>query len=373
MPNERLAGAPVVLPVIMSGGAGTRLWPLSTEARPKQLHALASERSMLQETVARVSGAEPVRFLPPVVICNLGHREAVLAQLAELGVRASAVVLEPVGRNTAAVAAVAARLAQAIHPGALVLLLPADHVIADAEGFRAAVGRGAQVADARIVTFGIEPTAPETGYGYIQHGEPLADGVFAVARFAEKPPLELAAAYLAQGGYDWNGGIFLFSPEVMLSELRAHRPDILDPAVAALDAALDQDGVRPLDPALFAACPAESIDIAVMEKTKLAAVAPCRVGWADVGSWSELWRLGPHDAHGNLVRGSAVVEDARGSLVWGDGITVAVLGMEDVVVVASGDAVIVAPKARAQDIKGLVAEAKRMLEAKLSGSSGSGG
>lgn len=364
MPDTPADGAPVVLPVIMSGGAGTRLWPISTDQRPKQFHAFASDRTLLQETVARVSGEGPVRFLPPVVIGNAGHREAVLRQLAEIGVAPSAILLEPVARNTAAVAAVAAELARNLHPGALVLLLPADHVIADAEGFRAAVGRGARVARDRIVTFGIEPTAPETGYGYIQRGKSLADGVYAVARFAEKPSRETAAAYLAEGGYDWNGGIFLFSPEVMLGELRAHRPDILEAAVAALRACEpDADGVRVLDPERFAACPSESVDIAVMEPTRLAAVAPCSVGWADVGSWSELWRLGPHDAQGNVVRGSAVAEDTRGALVWGEGVTVAVLGMTDVVVVASGEAVIVAPKSRAQDIKGLVAEGKRLIAA----------
>lgn len=349
---------PVVLPVVMSGGAGTRLWPLSTDEKPKQFHAVASERTLLQETVERTLAGEGVRFLPPAVICAVGHLPAVQAQLDAIRVEPSAVVLEPLPRNTAAVAVVAARLAQALHPGALVLLVPADHVIADPQAFRAAIARAVEVARERIVTFGVEPTGPETGYGYIQRADPLAEGVYAVARFVEKPTREVASTYLAYGGYYWNGGMFLFSPEVMLSEMHAYRPDILSGAGAALEAAVEGSGALTLDLERFAACPSESIDVAVMEATALAAVAPCSVGWADVGSWSELWRLGPTDRDGNMVRGQAVALETRNSLVWGDGVTVAVLGMDDVVVVASGDALIVAPKSRAQDVKALVAEAK---------------
>lgn len=351
---------PSVLPVVMSGGAGTRLWPLSTEARPKQFHALGGEPTLLQETVARVSGQEPVRFLPPVVIGNAGHGRAIAEQMAEIGVRPSAVVLEPVGRNTAAVAAVAARLGEMLAPGALVLLMPADHVIADPAGFRAAVGRGAAVARQRIVTFGIEATAPETGYGYIQRGAPLAEGVFEVARFAEKPSLATAERYLAEGGYDWNAGIFLFSPAVILAELRAHCPDIEAAASAALETSIEQDGARLLDSAAFAACPSESIDVAVMEPTRLAAVAPCSVGWADLGSWSEIWNLGPRDEQENLVRGAAVTLDTRGSLVWSEGVPVAVAGLDNVMVVATAEGVLVLPRSRAQDVKALVGEVKAL-------------
>ena len=344
-----------IVPVIMSGGSGTRLWPLSTDVRPKQFHALAGARTMLQETALRLQGGEGGTVLhPPVVICNRSHERLVEAQLAEVGVHPLAIVLEPFGRNTAAVAVTAARMTQTLKPGALALLLPADHVIADPAAFRAAILRGAQTPE-RIVTFGITPTGPETGYGYIQRAESLAEGVYAVARFAEKPKLELAQAYLADGGYDWNGGIFLFSPEVMLAEMAAHRPDIHACAVEAVDAAGRDGAFVRFDDERFLAIPSESVDVAVMERTRLAAVTPCDVGWADVGSWSELWRLGGKDGQDNLVRGDAVALDTHGSLIWSDdGMEVGVVGLTDIVVVATAGAVVVLPKGRAQDVRTVV-------------------
>ncbi len=343
-----------IIPVIMSGGSGTRLWPLSTEAQPKQFHALAGDLTMLQATVQRIRSGADVAFLDPIVICNRRHEALVLAQLKALDVTPAAVVLEPFGRNTAAVAVVAALAAAAVDPEAKVLLLPADHLIADEAAFRAAVARGAAV-EGRLVTFGIEPTAPETGYGYIQRGEPSGDQVFAVARFAEKPSLAVAQAYLSDGGYYWNGGIFLFPPEVLLSEMSTFRPDILTATTAAMSGAERRDGVViALTDALFAQVPSESVDIAIMERTRLAVVAPCDAGWADIGSWGELWRLGERDAADNLVRGAAAVLDTRDSLIWSQDATVAVIGMTDVLVVAAGGAVIVLPKSRAQDVKTLV-------------------
>ena len=348
-----------IVPVIMSGGSGTRLWPLSTDARPKQFHALAGARTMLQETALRltadsVAAADGPVFLPPVIVCNRSHERVIETQMAEVGVQPLAVVLEPFGRNTAAVAVTAARMVQTLKPGALALLLPADHVIADPSAFHAAIGRGARTPD-RIVTFGIAPTGPETGYGYIQCARPLAEGVFEVARFAEKPKLEVAQAYLEEGGYFWNGGIFLFAPEVMLAEMAAYRPDIHAAGLEAVDAA-GRDGlfVR-LDDGRFVAIPSESVDVAVMERTRLAAVAPCDIGWADVGSWSELWRLGGKDGDRNLIRGDAVALDTQGSLVWSDdGMEVGVVGLRDVVVVATPGAVIVLPRDRAQEVKTIV-------------------
>jgi mannose-1-phosphate guanylyltransferase/mannose-6-phosphate isomerase len=357
--NQVRLSRPRVVPVIMSGGSGTRLWPLSTPERPKQFHAFNSDASMIQETAARTWGEGPVEFLPPLVVCADRHCDLVQDHMAEAGIAPSAVVLEPVPRNTAPVAVIAAKLAAEMHPGALVLLVAADHVIADRDGFVAAVARSAETARDYIVTFGITPSRPETGYGYIQCGEPLAEGVFKVARFAEKPARAVAEAYLAEGGYSWNAGIFLFAPDTMLAEMANTRPDILEAALDALAASPRSDkGVIALDPVRFAACPSESIDYAVMEKTQVAAVAPGEFGWADIGSWSELWRLGPHDADGNRLRGDVLALDSRGSLVWSDGPTVAVLGLEDMVVVATGDAVVVAPKARAQEVKDLLARLK---------------
>lgn len=352
-----------VVPVVMSGGSGTRLWPLSTEDSPKQFHALASELTMIQDTVLRVSGDEVVSFTPPILICNRRHKEIAAAQLTRLGLEPSMIVLEPFGRNTAAVAAMASQLSAELHPGALVLLLPADHVISDDFGFRTAISQALAAAQDHIVTFGITPTGPETGYGYIQSGTPLGDGVCEVARFAEKPDVATAEAYVADGGYHWNAGIFLFSPQVMLDEMRRFRPDIVEGALAALASAPRLGAMLHLEDAVFARCPAESIDFAVLEKTDRAAVLPCEVGWADVGSWSELWRLGPHDAERNVVRGDAVVMDSRGSLVWAEDRTVAVLGVDDLIVVASGDHVIVLPRARAQDVKKVVERLKAVRAA----------
>ena len=355
---ETVARRPVrqVIPVIMSGGSGVRLWPVSTETRPKQFHALVSSLTMLQDTVLRtksnVGGA--VEFLAPILICNRRHRALISAQLEAIGCEPTAIVLEPVARNTAAVAAIAARLALEHAPGAAVLLAPADHVITEPEAFRAVVGRGLAVADEWIVTFGIEPTTPETGYGYIQSGRALTEGVYEVRRFAEKPAFAVAEAYLAEGGYAWNAGIFLFSPDVMLAEMAAHRPDILTAVSAALDASTRDGRVINLDESSFAATPSQSIDLAVMEPTQRAAVAPCSVGWADVGSWSELWRQGPLDQRGNLVKGRAVALESDGSLVWGEDATVGVIGLSDVVAVASRGSVLVAPRARAQEVRRLL-------------------
>ena len=344
---------PAIVPVIMCGGAGTRLWPLSVGDAPKPFHAFGSEFSLFQDTVRRVTPHDEVDFLPPMVICGEDHRPVVEAQLAALGVTPGAIVLEPCGRNTAPVAAIAAQLVAQHYPGAQLLLLAADHQIADGAGFRRTVARGAAVAGTRIVTFGISPTGPEVGYGYIQRGAPLADGVDAVVRFVEKPDLATAQAYLASGDYVWNGGIFLFSPTVFLAELRASRPDIAEGALAAMPAG-DANPLY-LDAAAFAACPAESIDYAVMEHTRLAAVASCDIGWADVGSWSEVWRLGEQDTAKNVTRGSTVVIDTTGSLVWSDGPTVATVGVSDLIVVVTAAGVLVMPKARAQDVKAVVA------------------
>ena len=361
MPRQDASRKVEIVPVIMSGGSGTRLWPLSTEAVPKQFHALTGGRTLLQETVLRltIGEREPgVAFLAPIVVGNRGHERLVQAQLAAVGIEPLAVVLEPFGRNTAAVAVMAARLVQALRPGALALLAPSDHVIADPAGFHAAVARAARTPD-RIVTFGMTPSAPETGYGYVQRGAPLGEAVFEVARFAEKPALDLAKAYVADGGYLWNGGMFLFAPKVMLAEMAAYRPDIEQAAGRALDAA-ERDGVLVrLDDGGMAAIPSESLDVAVMERTRLAAVAPCDVGWTDVGSWSELWRLNARDREGNLIHGAAVALDTRDCLVWAEeGVEVGCIGLRDMIVVAAGDRVLVAPRERAQDVKALVQQLK---------------
>jgi mannose-1-phosphate guanylyltransferase/mannose-6-phosphate isomerase len=342
-----------ILPAIMSGGAGTRLWPLSTEAEPKQFHAFGGGLSLFAETVRRVSGdAGGLSFAAPLVAANAAHLALVKRHLAAAGAEPSAIVLEPVGRNTAAVGAIAAALGHELEPGALVLLLPADHVIADRAAFLMAIARAAPIARDRIVTFGITPDRPETGYGYIKAGAELAPGVFAIESFREKPDVEAAAALLAEGGYAWNAGMFLFDPHVLLEEF-AHAPKIRDGALQALAQAVRRDGVIYPDAAAFAAIPAAPLDTALMEKTRRAAVAPCAIGWADVGSWSEIWRLAEKDAAGNALQGGAAVLDGANNLVRGDGVKVCVAGVRDLIVIATADGVIVLPRARAQDVKAL--------------------
>lgn len=348
-----------VLPVIMSGGSGTRLWPLSTEERPKQFHALASDLSMIQDTALRVGSHERIDFLAPLIICNLRHGELVQDQLQALGVTAAGIILEPFGRNTASVAAIAADWAAKHAPGALVLLLPADHVVVDGDGFRDAIDHAGRAAQDHIVTFGIEPTGPETGYGYIQGGAPLYDGAFEVARFVEKPSRPVAEAYLAEGGYSWNAGIFLYPPEVFLAEARTHCPEVVHAALKALELGARRGPFITLDEEAFAACPSIAIDVAVMEKTDKAAVVPCSVGWADVGSWSELWRQGPLDENENLQRGDVLLMETQGSLVWSDGPTVSTIGVSDLIVIATADHVLVLTKDRAQDVKKIVDEIKK--------------
>ena len=345
----------LITPVILSGGAGTRLWPLSHEGAPKQFHALASERTMLQDTVLRVRDSFGVTFTAPVIIASEGHEASIRAQLDEIGVTPERIVLEPFGRNTAAAAYVAASIVAHLPGRRLALLLPADHVVTKPDAFLRAISQAAETARTRIVTFGITPTGPETGYGYIQQGDGLADGVFDVRRFAEKPERKVAETYLAEGGYSWNAGIFLFAPDVLMSEMSRFAPDISRQAALALQQGPALRNTVTLDVEAFRACPSAPVDVAVMEKTKLAAVTPCAMGWADIGSWSELHKLGPRDSSGNLVHGDAHVLEGERNLVWSDGPPVAVVGLDDIAVVSTPEGVIVLPLARSQDVKLAVA------------------
>ena len=341
-----------IVPVIMSGGAGTRLWPLSTVDRPKQFHAFGSEHTLIQETALRFVGQPG--FSAPIVICNLAHTDEVASQLTAVGAAPAVIVAEPFGRNTAAAAALAARVVAARLPGALALLVPADHRVSRPDALRATVRRAAPSAAGRIITFGIQPEGPATGYGYIKAGAELAEGLREVSRFVEKPNRATAETYLAEGGYSWNAGIFLFAPEVMLAELGRLAPGVL----AAVDAALERNPAGGmtlrLDPEAFAACPSEAVDVAVMERTDRAAVAPCDVGWTDIGVWSELWRLAQDPADGNAVSGDVALIDVERALVWSEGIRLGVIGLSDVMVVATPHGVLVAPLERDQEVKSLL-------------------
>ena len=343
------------VPVLLSGGSGTRLWPLSREAYPKQFLPLLGELSLLQRTWQRLDGLD---CSPPLVVANEEHRFMVAEQMQRVGATPSTLILEPVGRNTAPAIAVAALQAMSDGSDPVLLVLPSDHLIADEAGFRVAVLAALPAAESgALVTFGIVPTAPETGYGYIKAAP--GDGVRAVECFVEKPDLATAEAYLASGEYFWNSGMFAFRASRYLEELGRSRPDILEHARAALaKARRDVDFLR-LDKEAFAACPSDSIDYAVMEKTSAAKVLPIAVGWSDIGSWSALWAMVEQDGDGNAHRGDVIAEDCRNTLVFAEGRLVALLGLDDIVVVDTDDAVLVAHKDRVQQVKDIVARLKR--------------
>src|SRR6266852_3549380 len=290
----------MIHPVILSGGSGTRLWPMSRSLYPKQLLALVGERSLLQETVLRVVG--DVGFAPPLIIANEEHRFIIAEQLREIGAAADALVLEPVGRNTAPAACVAALRLAASEPDALMLVMASDHVITDLAAFRTAIGRAAAAGRAGyLVSLGITPDRAETGYGYVAAAKPIkgCDGAFAVARFVEKPDADTAERYVTSGDYFWNASIFLFPVSLYLGEIERLRPEMLAACKAALAGARAETDFVRLDKAAFAACPSDSIDYTVMEHTKRAAVVPVGMGWSDLGSWDTLWEIGAKDDRGN--------------------------------------------------------------------------
>jgi len=348
-----------MIPVILSGGSGTRLWPLSREASPKQFLPLVGKDSMLQATWKRV---QALASAPALLVANEEHRFTVAEQLRQIGCEPGAILLEPVGRNTAPAIAVAALQAIAGGEDPLLLVLPSDHVVADPGAFRAAVQRAAPAAEAgRLVTFGIVPDSAEVGYGYIREGAsvPGVEGLREVAEFVEKPDAATAERYLASGDYAWNSGMFLFRASVYLAELERNRPEIVEACRKALAGAKrDEDFVR-LDKEAFAACPSDSIDYAVMEKTDSAAVLTINVGWNDVGSWSALWQVAEQDGDGNAHHGDVLAHDCRNTLAWGNGRLLAMIGLEDVVVVDTDDALLVAHKDKVQDVKAIVAELKQ--------------
>ncbi|MEO0400247.1 MAG: mannose-1-phosphate guanylyltransferase/mannose-6-phosphate isomerase [Pseudomonadota bacterium] len=364
-----MTASPSIRPVIMSGGAGSRLWPLSRRARPKQFHRLLSERSLFQQTLSRFVKREG--FLEPVILGAAGQAALIRADLDELGLASATALLEPCVRNTApAIAALShwALTADDSGDGAppLLLVLPADHVIDDADGFAEAVRAAAPRAVAGdIVTFGVRPTRPETGYGYIKAGELLSASVFRVASFEEKPPVETARKYMSSGEYFWNAGVFLFSAATMSAELARHCPLINDAAQRAVAAAVREDGVVRLDADAFAASPEESIDYAVMEKTDRAAVAPITIGWSDIGSWDAvLAARDDTDSDGNCL-GDTIHLDCKNTLAISDGPQIAAIGLEDIIVVAAGDSVLVARRDRAQDVKKVVAALKAVGKSDL--------
>jgi mannose-1-phosphate guanylyltransferase / mannose-6-phosphate isomerase len=350
----------MLIPVVLSGGSGTRLWPLSRELYPKQLLPLVEKRTLLQSTVLRVSGLEAAA---PVVVCNEAHRFLVAEQLRLIDQPAGSIVLEPVGRNTAPAIALAALAAMSDGTDPLLLVLPADHVVLDIAAFENAVTvatRAAMVGN--LVTFGVVPTAPETGYGYIKRGEAITGesaGTHRIAAFVEKPDEKRAAEFMRSGEYFWNSGMFLFRASRYLEELENFAPDIADICRKAFTAARrDLDFTR-VDEKLFATCRSDSIDYAVMEKTTAAAVVSLDAGWSDVGSWSSLHAALAKHPDDNVTRGDVMLEQSSGSYVYAESRLVAAVGLKDHVVVETKDAVFVAPMHKAQEIKSLVNRIKR--------------
>jgi mannose-1-phosphate guanylyltransferase / mannose-6-phosphate isomerase len=352
-----------IYPVILSGGSGTRLWPLSRAMYPKQFIRFfnGQDSSFLGAALKRLP--QSAGFQRPILLCNNDHRFLVREELERAGIEPRAIVLEPVARNTAPAIAVAALLALKDDPSAILAVMPSDHVIKDEARFAAAIQKAAEVAQTgKLVLFGITPTEAHTGYGYIKKGAPLPgfDGVaFGVEKFAEKPDRATAEQYLAGGSHLWNSGIFVLHAKTYLDEIERYEPKILEAARAALDNASDDLGFLRLDKAGFATSPNISIDYAVMEKTGKAAILPIDVGWNDVGSWSSLWDMAPRDEKGNFIKGEAVLEDTSGCYVHSDKSMVSTIGVKDLIIVNTPDALLVADKSRAQDVSRVVQRLKQ--------------
>lgn len=348
----------MILPVILSGGAGTRLWPLSRELYPKQLLALASEKTMLQETILRLEGLPDIES--PLIVCNDAHRFIVAEQVRELHKKAHAIILEPCGRNTAPAVAIAALFAQKLETDPVLLILPADHLIQNVMEFHRVVKIGRiQAEEGALVTFGIVPTHPETGYGYICADQTANNSAYPVAEFVEKPDLETAKSYLASGDYYWNSGMFMFRASRFLEELERYQPDMLKACQNAFSQMVGDLDFQRLDETAFAACPADSIDYAVMEKTDRAVVIPLDAEWNDIGAWSALWDVHPHDIDGNVLIGDILTEGANNCYLHASHRLIAAVGVEDLVVVETADAILVAQRDQVQQVKGIVEQLRQ--------------
>lgn len=345
---------PVIVPVIMSGGAGTRLWPMSRQAAPKQLHAVFGQNTLLQETAIRVP--TDAGFTNPIVICAAAHTSQVQQQLSAIGVTTAQIIAEPCPKNTAPCAAIAAMaVKKKFGADALVLLLAADHIIADPVKFRSTVHNAAKTAiDGRIVTFGPKPTSPETGYGYLLAGSNITDQVCKLDKFVEKPDIKTAKSYLQDGRYLWNSGMFLFKAQTMLDEVCNHRPRIHQATTDAWNQSRIIDGYLLLDETAFAACLSESIDNAVMENTNLGAVIALDAGWSDIGSWTAIYELSQKDGQNNASTGSVIHLDTDNCLFRSDGIRIAAIGVSNLAVIATKDAVLILPLDQSQKVKDIV-------------------
>ncbi|SPY22984.1 Mannose-1-phosphate guanylyltransferase rfbM [Photobacterium damselae] len=347
----------MILPVIMAGGSGSRLWPLSRTHYPKQFIPLVNEYSMLQNTVTRL---EQLSTLSPIVICNNEHRFMIAEQLREMNINDSSIILEPIGRNTAPAIALAAFKAISNGDDPLLLVLAADHVIKNELAFTDAVNLATPEAlKGRLITFGIVPTHAETGYGYIKQGQAISDEIYHVEAFVEKPDFITAKNYLHHGGYCWNSGMFLFKASVYLEELKKFNPDIYSICEKAIKSSFtDLDFIR-IHKEIFEQCPDDSIDYAVMERTDKAAVIPLDAGWSDVGSWSALWDVQSKDNNDNVTKGDVLVDSVSNSYIYSQDKLIAAVGVDNLVIVETKDAVLVANKDKVQDVKNIVNQLKQ--------------
>ena len=343
----------MIFPVILAGGAGSRLWPLSRQLYPKQFLPLGeSERTLLQSTIQRLQGLE---CAPPILICNDQHRFLAAEQVRQLGMEQVTILLEPVSRNTAPAIALAALQAASREKDSILLVLAADHLVRDVAAFQECVRKALPLAEAgKLVTFGIVPTHPETGYGYLEKGREIVPGCFAVNRFVEKPDLPAAEDYVGTGDYYWNSGMFMFRASRYLEELELLQPNMLSACRSALEQGSQDLYFTRVDLGAFAACPEQSIDYAVMEKTSEAAMVPLDAGWSDVGSWSALWDVSAKSPEGNVLKGDVLQQDTRNTYVHSESRLVATVGVDDLMIIETKDAVLVAHKNHVQDVKSIV-------------------
>lgn len=346
-----------MIPIVLAGGTGSRLWPLSRSLSPKQFMKVEGDNSMLQATLKRLDG---LSCDAPMIITNEEHRFIVAEQVRLTGQKTSAIILEPIGRNTAPAIALAALETIRRQNDALLLILAADHVIGDIPAFHDAVNRAAVIAEeGRLVTFGIVPTKPETGYGYIRSGEPTNEHAFEITEFIEKPDLQTAEKYLKDGGYFWNSGMFMFTAKRYLEELEKYRPDILDACRKAMaETSADMSEFLRIDTKAFSACPSESIDYAVMEKTDSGCVVPLDAAWNDIGNWTALWDIADKDNNSNVLQGDILTEETNNCYIRSEDKLVATIGLDNIVVVNTKDAVLVAPKDKVQQVKQVVEKLK---------------
>ncbi|ACL03190.1 mannose-1-phosphate guanylyltransferase/mannose-6-phosphate isomerase [Desulfatibacillum aliphaticivorans] len=348
----------MILPVILAGGSGTRLWPLSRYQYPKQLLALSGDNSLLQRTALRLQGLEGAAS--PLVVCNEKHRFFVAEQFLQMEIDPFSIVLEPVGKNTAPAVAAAAIKALALGEDPVLFVLPADHHIQDAEGFLKSAKTGEALAEqGRLITFGVVPHAPETGYGYIRKGESFAEGAFILDKFVEKPDLPTAEQYLASGDYLWNSGMFMFKASVVLEELKKHAPEIVQACKQAVEGGREDLDFFRLDAKAFGQSPSISIDYAVMEKTSQGVVLPLEIGWDDLGSWESLWQTGEKDENSNVLVGDVTTVDVTNSYLHATKRMLAAVGVSDLVVVETADAILVANRDKVQNVKHIVEELRK--------------